>query len=121
MSKKVLLKLFFQIHLFLHNFSAALRRFNSKFPIFLNKGFRAEIPIHPDRKVYKAYKSATSVESSNILTIIEATIGQNRRRSTCATFLLNYLRQRDSNQIRIAIVLKVLLIRSHFKIRIQAP
>ena len=34
-----------------------------------------------------------------LLTIIEVKMGQNERRSKFATFLLNYLRYRDSSQI----------------------
>ena len=39
-----------------------------------------------------------SVESIKLMTIIEAKMGKNGRRSN-AQFLLNYLRYRDSNKI----------------------
>ena len=63
--------------------------------------------------MYIVYNGVPSVESIKLMSIIEAKMGQN------AQLLSNYLRYRDSIKyyfIQIAIVLKVLLIKSHFKI-----
>ena len=53
-------------------FSRVFRQFFNKFPRFHEK--------------YCAYKIVPSVENIKLLTIIEAKIGQNGRRSKCATF-----------------------------------
>ena len=49
----------------------------------LKTGFSAVIPINRDR--IDAYKSVPSVESIQLMTIIEAKTGQNGRMSKCAT------------------------------------
>ena len=68
---------------------------------------------------YYATNSVLSVESIKLMTIIEAKMGQNGKRSKYATLYYIFLGYRDSNQIMVYIVGN-LLIKSHFKIRIQA-
>ena len=65
-----------------------------------------------------------SVESITQMTIIEAKKGTKRKKVKMRKFLFNDLRYRDSYQIMIyidcnAILLQVLLIKGHFKIRIK--
>ena len=65
----------------------------------------------------------SSDKSIKPLTIIEAKMDKTLDKSeVCLNFLLNYPCFRDSNKImiiKIAIILKVLWIKSHFKIRKQ--
>ena len=66
-------------------FQGVFRQFLTEFSIFLNTGFRAEIPINRDR-VFRILYCRPRVESIKLMTIIEAKMGQNGRRSKCATF-----------------------------------
>ena len=56
---------------FLLDFSMVFRRFLREFPIFLETGFSAEIPIKRDRTLCKN-NSVLSVESVKLMTTIEA-------------------------------------------------
>ena len=102
------------IHIFLHNFSTVFRRFFSESFQYLFKRVSL-IPL-----TMPEYNCVPSVESITLMPIIEAKMGQTLRVSKCATFIrLSALLGLESNYDLHAIVLEVLLIKSHFKIRIQ--
>ena len=72
---------------------------------------------------YYAYNSVPSVESIKLITILFGKMGQNGRRSKCATFyeiicVIGTLIKLKF--IQIVIVLKVPSFKSHFKIRVEA-
>ena len=71
-------------------FYTVFRQFLREFPKFLKTGFSAEFPL--TGADYYVYKSAPSVESIKLMTIIEE--GQNAQL---------YLHYRDSNKIMIYI------------------
>ena len=103
--------------LFLRDFLTVFGDFSVSVQYFLKRGLALKFPLTETE--YYAYKSASSVESIKLMTIIEAKFGQNGRRSKCATlFALSGL-ESNYDLYRLQCILKVLLVMSHFKIRTQ--